>query len=389
MSSIRSVGALRRAALAVVCAASFASVAFAGPNPPSQPKPPQQIQPQQHVDAQGRRIPKVQIAILLDNSGSMEGLINQARTEIWKVVNEFATAKQNGVAPRLELALYEYGDGVKRLQPFTTELDRVSEKLFGMSIHGGDEYCGQVILSATNELEWSGDPDDLKLIYIAGNEPFTQGPVKPGTAIEAAKRKGITVNPIVCGGDDPTWRAGATVAGGDYLVIDHNSVVATVAAPQDAEITRLGQELNKTYLGYGAQGAASAVRQREEDKKAAAAAPAAIVTRSVSKSVQQYDNSGWDLVDGTRRGGVKVEKMADDDLPAEMRGMNEQQKRDYVAQKAKERTDIQAKIQALNAERNEFLAKEAKKNAGKGEATLDAAMVGSARKQAEKKAFSF
>ena len=388
MSSVRSVGALRRAALAVVCAASFATAAVAGPNPQ-----PQQPHPQQaSKDAQGRRIPKVQIAILLDNSGSMEGLINQARTEIWKVVNEFATAKQHGVAPRLELALYEYGDGVKQLLPFTTELDQVSEKLFGMSVHGGDEYCGQVIQSATNELEWSGDPDDLKLIYIAGNEPFTQGPVKPGVAIEAAKHKGITVNPISCGSDDATWRAGATVAGGDYLVINHNSVVATVAAPQDAEITRLGQELNKTYLGYGAQGAASAARQSAEDKKAAAAAPAAIVTRSVSKSAKQYDNSKWDLVDGVSTGGVKLSgkgAVDEGDLPAEMRGMNEQQRKDYVAQKAKERGEIQTKIQALNAERNKFLAEEAKKNAGKAEATLDKAMTGSARKAAEAKSFTF
>jgi hypothetical protein len=119
MSSVRSVGALRRAALAVVCAASFASVAFAGPNP--QPQQPQQPA---RTDEQGHRIPKVQIAILLDNSGSMEGLINQARTEIWKVVNQFSTAKQHGVAPRLELALYEYGDGVRRLQGFTSGLDR-------------------------------------------------------------------------------------------------------------------------------------------------------------------------------------------------------------------------------------------------------------------------
>jgi len=373
MSWFHLTGAPGRAALAAVCAAS---VAFAGPNP------------QPRVDAQGRRIPKVQIAILLDNSGSMEGLINQARTEIWKVVNEFATARQNGVRPRLELALYEYGDGVKRLQPFTTELDRVSERLFGLSVHGGDEYCGQVIQSAVNELEWSGDPDDLKLIYIAGNEPFTQGPVHPNTAIQSAKRKGITVNPIHCGGQDPTWKAGAVVAGGDYLVIDHNSVVAQVAAPQDVEIARLGQELNKTYVGYGAQGATSVARQAAEDRKAQAASPSAIVTRSVSKSTAQYDNSGWDLVDGTRKGGMKLEAMSDDQLPKEMRGMNEQQKKDFVAKKAKDREEIQRKIQKLSEERKMFLAAEAKRSAG-APATLDAAMVGSARKQAEAKAFSF
>ena len=382
--SFRSVGALRRAALVAVCASS---VVFAGPNPPSQQQPPQQQQ--RHTDAQGNRIPKVQIAILLDNSGSMEGLLNQARTEIWKVVNEFATAKQRGVRPRLEIALYEYGDGVKRLQPFTTELDAVSEKLFGIGVRGGDEHCGQVIQSAVNELEWSGDPDDLKLIYIAGNEPFTQGPVKPGVALEAAKRKGITVNPIHCGGDDASWRAGAVASGGDYLMINHNAVVAQVAAPQDAEITRLGQELNKTYIGYGPKGSANMARQAAQDQKAAEAAPSVMATRAVSKSAAQYDNSGWDLVDGTKRGGLKVEAMDDEQLPAEMRGMNDQQKKDFVAGKAKEREEIQKKIQKLGDERKQFLAEEAKKNAGKGDTTLDAAMTGSARKRAEEKAFTF
>jgi len=211
MSSVRSVGALRRAALAVVCAASFASVAFAGPNPqaatataapahrragPARPEGADRHPARQQREHGGA-----------DQPGADRDLEGGERVRL---------GKQNGVAPRLELALYEYGDGVKRLQPFTSELDRVSEKLFGISVHGGDEYCGQVIQAATNELEWSGDPDDLKLIYIAGNEPFTQGPVKPGSAIEAAKHKGITVNPIACGGDDPTgaraqrWPAATT-----------------------------------------------------------------------------------------------------------------------------------------------------------------------------------
>ena len=90
---------------------------------------------------QGRQ-PKVQIALLLDNSGSMQGLLNQARTQLWKVVNEFAHAKQRGRPVKLEIALYEYGDGVRRLSPLTSNLDAVSEQLFGLSIRGGDEYCG-------------------------------------------------------------------------------------------------------------------------------------------------------------------------------------------------------------------------------------------------------
>jgi len=36
------------------------------------------------------RRPVVQIALLLDTSNSMDGLIHQAQTQLWKIVNEMA-----------------------------------------------------------------------------------------------------------------------------------------------------------------------------------------------------------------------------------------------------------------------------------------------------------
>ena len=58
---------------------------------------------------------KVQIAILLDTSGSMSGLIEQTKTQLWQIVNTFIDAKQNGKVPFVEVALYEYGnDGLNR-----------------------------------------------------------------------------------------------------------------------------------------------------------------------------------------------------------------------------------------------------------------------------------
>jgi hypothetical protein len=48
-----------------------------------------------------------QVALLLDTSNSMDGLIDQARSELWKVVNEFALAHRAGRPAGLEVALYE------------------------------------------------------------------------------------------------------------------------------------------------------------------------------------------------------------------------------------------------------------------------------------------
>jgi len=40
--------------------------------------------------------PRIQLALLLDTSSSMSGLLNQARSQLWTVVNEFSTAEKDG-----------------------------------------------------------------------------------------------------------------------------------------------------------------------------------------------------------------------------------------------------------------------------------------------------
>ena len=127
---------------------------------------------------------RIQLAILLDTSNSMDGLIDQAKSQLWKVVNELARAKRNGKTPALEVALFEYGnDGlsgsegyIRLVSDLTTDLDKISEELFKLTTDGGSEYCGMVIDRAAEKLSWSRAKDVLKVIYIAGNEPFTQGP---------------------------------------------------------------------------------------------------------------------------------------------------------------------------------------------------------------------
>ena len=92
--------------------------------------------------------PLIQMAILLDTSGSMSGLIDQARAELWSIVNEFIAARKEGKAPEFQVALYEYGKSsvpketgyIRLIVPFTTDLDKISEELFALTTNGGDEY---------------------------------------------------------------------------------------------------------------------------------------------------------------------------------------------------------------------------------------------------------
>ena len=64
----------------------------------------------QLVNQQQNQERKIQVAILFDTSGSMNGLLNQAKSRIWNIVNTLTTFKYNGQTPVFEFALYDYGN---------------------------------------------------------------------------------------------------------------------------------------------------------------------------------------------------------------------------------------------------------------------------------------
>lgn len=360
--------------------------------PPVDPAPP----PRPGPDAA-----KVQLALLLDTSNSMDGLISQAKSQLWRIVNEAASARRGGKAPVVEVALYEYGNNglnplsgyIRRVADFTPDMDGLSEKLFALSTNGGEEYAGQAIQTAVEGLSWTPGDNVYRAVFIAGNEPFTQGPVDFREAAAGAKARGVYVNTIFCGerrlGAAQQWEAGALLAGGRYLNIDQDRRVAVPRAPQDDEIERLGRGLNDTYVPMRSRRAREAVaRQNSQDAKAAALAPAgALVQRSLFKSGRQYEAAAaeWDLASAVGQGRHDVLK-DEEALPEELRALGEKERREYVAAKLAERKRIETRIGELRKERAAWL----KEQAGKRPAdTLDAAVLGALREQAGAQRFEF
>ena len=159
---------------------------------------------------------------------------------------------------------------------------------------------------------------NLKIIFIAGNEPFTQGDVDYKKACKKAVKNGIVVNTIFCGNYDEgiqtMWKDGADISDGKYMNIDQNAAIVHIDAPQDDEIVKLGQELNKTYIAFGNNGREKKELQAEQDANSMSLSNEVMVQRSVTKSGGQYKNSAWDLVDAKKDGKVKVEELKDEEL---------------------------------------------------------------------------
>lgn len=340
----------------------------------------------------------VKLALLLDTSNSMDGLINQAKAQLWDIVNEFTHARcGNESRPSLQIALYEYGNDnlasregyIRQVIGFSSDLDEISEKLFSLTTNGGEEYCGQVIQTSLKQLDWGKNADDLKMIFIAGNEPFTQGKLNYRDAAYNAKEKDVIVNTIFCGnyeqGISTNWKNGATLTGGEYMAIDHNRQVVHIDTPYDDVIIRLNSKLNKTYISYGYLGAQKEAAQAAQDSEAYSLNKGVAVKRSVSKSSRLYKNSKWDLVDALEEDEIEVADLKDKDLPAELKGKSENEITAYVEAKKAERESIQKQIQELNVKREAYINANKKQETGE----LENALLSAIKNQAAKKNYKW
>ena len=342
--------------------------------------------------------PLAQIAIILDTSGSMSGMINQAKNQLWAIVNQFATAERDGVRPQLEVALYQYGSPslgadngfIRQLSPLTGDLDKIAEQLFRLRTDGGSEYCGWAIQNATQELKWSKSSRDYKAIFIAGNEPFSQGPVDFRKSSKDAITNGIIVNTIHCsGGADDDWKAAALLADGSFMRIETNQAVVEILTPFDEEIVRLNSELNDTYIGYGRGGVQSKSRQMAMDGASRSYGLANMSKRAITKSGKNYRAESWDLVDAVEaKGKSELKKAEDKDLPTEMQKMSLEEKEVYVEKKKTKRQELQKQIRELGKKRDAYVRDRQKELAG-NENTLGNQIEEAVIKQSAEKGFSF
>lgn len=342
---------------------------------------------------------KIQMALLLDTSNSMDGLIDQAKAQLWKMVNQLASSKKEGEASDIEIALFEYGNDklamgegyVRMVSALTKDVDGISEKLFQLKTNGGSEYCGWVIGNAVKDLAWSTDDKDLKIIVIAGNEPFNQGPKDYKEACKWAIEKDIVINTVFCGawkeGIETFWEAGAKIGKGQYLNIEQDKKVIHIRTPYDDILIQLNLRLNKTYIGYGSAGKAMKERQTIQDDNAAAYGQANVAQRATYKAKAQYRNDSWDLLDATEGDDKKIASLRKEDLPEEMQKMNDSEKKEYLKKLRQERETVKKEILEMDKKIRDFIAEEEKKNPEKN--TLDNVMKQTVTEQAKAKGFEF
>ncbi|HQR06404.1 MAG TPA: VWA domain-containing protein [Gemmatales bacterium] len=342
----------------------------------------------------------VDLVICLDCSNSMDGLIDSAKRKLWDIVNDFGRAKPT---PFLRVALYSYGNDtytpsngwVRQEVGLTTDLDKVSEKLFGLRTQGGTEYVARVSQAALRELDWSKDTGAFKVIFVCGNEPADQDPeVKLASLAETAARQNVTINTIYCGprnhAEAAGWKFLAERAEGKFMAIEQDSAHVVIAAPQDKRLADLSSKLNSTYVFYGAERSSKMANQSVQDVNALGGGGrgglSSAASRGIAKASGNYQMTDSDLVDRFQADPkLDFSKLPDNELSDDFKKLSPEERKRHVEKKLAEREEIKKEINQLSKDRAEYLSAEQKKQNKKGEATLDEAVRGVIREQSAKK----
>ncbi|PJB52619.1 MAG: hypothetical protein CO099_11625, partial [Bdellovibrio sp. CG_4_9_14_3_um_filter_39_7] len=376
------------------------------------------------------------IAILLDTSGSMQGLINQVRDGLWQTINGLGEIKKDGEVADLRLALYEYGSGVvsqeanfiQMLAPLTTDHTVIAQKLFATEAKGGTEYSGMAIQMASTDLAFSVDAGDFKSIVIAGNETIYQGPVDPLKAAEDSLSKDILVNSIFAGSQtiqvgggfsgggfgcafcprpNPTpapptdpqtelnpifaeWRDLAKSGGGESLNIDHNNSIPYIASPFDARIIAATEEISETYLPFGINGEAEYRRMRDLDRDVRGSGNGSYIGWGNYRSGNfgQSTYATWDLVSALREGTLDLAVIPVSQLPITFRWLSPEERLEAVMVMEQKRKNLEDEVADLRAKRKIFVDEQLAQRTQDNEANFADAIKQILVKQLKSKGFT-
>ena len=338
----------------------------------------------------------IDLVIALDTSGSMKSLIDAARLSLWDVVNELLMAEPQ---PLLRLALLTYGNttnergrGWVRVETDLTEdLDLVSERLFGLTTAGGQEYVARVLKAAVEELSWTPSRDALKLVFVAGNEAANQDPdVDFRDSGHLALDEGISVNVIYCGSaeheDAETLKELADRAEGQFAAIAHRAGAMAVRTPYDKELAELSAALNETFIPLGEAGRERKDSLARQDANAEKLSPAAAASRARAKANPRF-TSGWDLVGLLETGETTIYDIDEKDLPEDLRRMSLEEREAYVEDLRSRREELRRQIAELSAKRQGQVAEQIDSRGLDTSRSFDTAIRDAILSQAEDKGF--
>jgi hypothetical protein len=322
--------------------------------------------------------PRVEVAFVLDSTGSMGGLIEGAKQKIWSIANSIIVEKPT---PEVRIGLVTYRDRgdeyVTKTFDLTEDIDAVYKNLKSFVADGGGddpESVNEGLHVAVTGLSWSKDPDVLKMMFLVGDYPphmdYPDDVKYPVTCREAVTR-GIRINTVQVGSvpqTTPVWQDIARRAEGSFVALAGYGNAPAIRTPFDDEIARTSAALGATLVPYGDRAhQAEAVGKVESAAGAPASVAADRAAYNLASGGKAIQGAG-DLVAEYSEGTVDPAMLPAEVLSPEMQKMTPAERTRFIERQKQAREKLNQSLAELGKKRADYVSVEEKKRAASGAA---------------------
>jgi hypothetical protein len=344
---------------------------------------------------------RMEVVFVVDTTGSMGGLLEAAKEQIWAIVTQLACAQPT---PELRLGIVAYRDRgdayVTRRFDLTTDMDALYAELVALQPAGGGdtpESVNQALHEAVTAIGWSADPGTYRAIFLVGDAPpqMYANDVAYPQSCQLARERGITISAIQCGeiaGTTPVWTQIAELGNGAFVRLTRNGEAPVIATPYDKPLAAMARQLDGTRFAYGTDDERAAFAERQaraehihDHSSLGVQASRSGFNATVSGRKNLYGRK--DLLADLRGGLVKLDDLDAAQLPESLRAMTADERRAFLDQQARLREDLEWTIHSVAAERQTYLVKEQDKRGG-GAESLTARLSTAIQPQAARHGFT-
>jgi Mg-chelatase subunit ChlD len=310
--------------------------------------------------------PEIEVAFVLDTTGSMGGLIEGAKRRIWSIARHLGEGQPR---PEVRLGLVAYRDRgdeyVTRVHDFTRDMDALYGRLMSFQAEGGGdtpEHVSAALTDAVQKLSWTRGTG-LKVIFLVGDAPphvDYQDGYDYHLALREARAHGIAVETIQCGADPETaryWREIAGLGDGHYARIDANGGMPPQITPVDAELAQLNRELASTVIVGGSPEERARSSSRLAARTAMPAAAAAEAAGYFAKADRLAEKDLVNLPAAAQKLELKALNQSAAGAPPELAGKTDDEALAYLQAQKAQREKIQARIAEVARQRDAYLAR--------------------------------
>lgn len=340
--------------------------------------------------------PKIQVVFALDVTGSMSGLLTAAKEKIWSIASTLAQTENS---PEISMGVVAYRDRgdsfVTKIIDLNNDLDLVYDQLMKLNASGGGdspESVNQALYDAVTRIGWDEGARTLKSIYLVGDCPphmDYRDDVKYQETCRMATQEDIVINTIQMGdyaATTPVWQEIANTSYGEFFRAGYDAGSLAVTTPYDEEIKRKAAELEKSKVYFGKE---EEIKEKEAKQavkvdnattmSSSSAARRAEYTVNVVEAVPESN----ELIDNICSGNITLTDVAWDDLPADLKDLDDEEREEVVEEMVEERQALKLELDTMIQQRNDFL--DANIAVEADETSLTTNILKSMKKQAEKK----